>query len=447
MRLILRFVTAILVLWLFSTVALAMDSIVVSPSVKIIEEEAFSKDVSINRLILNENIEKIGWRAFADCVNLTEIYCFSNNVQIDESAFDGIQGAIVYCYPGSTIEQLAQKIGLEVRLPLLFEINCDTHLNGAVGLPITWEVNWLATIEQDDIKYKWTVMRTGDTQPIIQEESSKSVFTFTPTKAGTYMANATILAATNTASRDSDPVDVAASVYFGIYEQDGKTSTHDPLEWTVLDVTDGEALLITKKIIRNDSYFNPEWIKYKYTYWAESCVGSSSSINWWGVIAKDSMKITGITPDHVPLENHTFGKEEDIFYVHSRYWLNEIFYESAFDENEKNRIVTVYNINEDNPEYGTDSGPDSVDKVFFLSYSEMIKYMPTAASRKVTMTTMAARESKDNIGKYWWLRTSGAKRWFAMHIQGSDGNISYFGSDVGHDNVGYRPCIRIRVGG
>lgn len=121
--------------------------------------------------------------------------------------------------------------------------------------------------------------------------------------------------------------------------------------------------------------------------------------------------------------------------------------ESAFSEDEKDRIVSVYNINEDNPQYGTESGPDSVDKVFFLSYSEMMQYMPTSASRKVTMTAMAVRESGDNIGKYWWLRTSGAHQWFAMHIQGSDGNISYYGSDVGHDNVGYRPCIRIRVGG
>lgn len=446
MRFLLKILVAAMLLGLFAAGSFAEDGLVINPSVKVLEEEAFYDDSSIRGVILSENIEKIGPKAFANCVNLKEIYCFSTTVQIDETAFDGVQGACVYCYPGSTIEQLAQKYNFEVRRPVLFKIVCDTKLNGAVGLPITWKAEWIAPVSED-ANYTWTLTKRGDAQPVFKEQSKEGAFTYTPKSAGTYVMKLTVEDGENSASKESEPVEVAQNVCFGTYEQDGKTSTIDPLEWTVLDVTDGEALLITKKIIRNDSYFNPDWIKYKYTYWAESCVGSESSVNWWGVIAKDTMKITGITPDHVPLEDHTFGKEEDIFYVHSRYWLNEIFYESAFNEGEKGRIVTVYNINEDNPEYGTDSGPDSEDKVFFLSYSEMKKYMPTAASRKVIMTSVALRESGDNIGKYWWLRTSGAKRWFAMHIQGSDGNISYYGSDVGHDNVGYRPCIRIRVGG
>ncbi len=447
MRLLSRILLIALMLGLVSVYQFRAEEIVIAPSVRVIEEEAFSEDNSVKTLVLNENVEKIGRRAFADCGNLAEVYCFSNTVQIDITAFEDSRNPIVYCYQNSTMEQFAKAMGYEIRRPILFEVACDTRLNGAVGLPITWEAKWLAPLPEGELAYTWTLMRKGDQKPVTEVKSDEDRFVFTPKTADAYTVSLTINDISNSVTRSSEAVEVKQNVYFGIYEQDGKTSTADKLEWTVLDVKDGEALLITKKIIKNESFFNPEWIKYKYTYWAESCVGSASDINWWGVIAKDSMKITGITPDHVPLADHTFGKEADIFYVHSRYWLNEVFYESAFTEDEKSRIVTVYNVNEDNPQYGTESGPDSVDKVFFLSYSEMIQYMPTAASRKVTMTTMAMRESGDNIGKYWWLRTSGAHQWFAMHIQGSDGNISYYGSDVGHDNVGYRPCIRIRVGG
>lgn len=303
----------------------ASEETVIAPAVQIIEEEAFCGDDSVKKLILNENVKKIGRRAFADCGDLLEVYCFSNAVQIDESAFEDNQNVIVYCYQGSTIEQLAEKMGYEVRRPLCFEVDCDTRLNGAVGLPVTWNTKWLAPQPEGNLVYTWTLLREGDAQPVNEVQSGENVFSFTPKTAGTYRVSLTIKDASNSVTETSKTVEVSPNVYFGIYEQDGKNATTDPLEWTVLDVKDGEALLITKKIIRNESFFNPEWIKYKYTYWAESCVGSTSSINWWGVIAKDSMKITGITPDHVPLEDHTFGKEADIFYVHARYWLNEVF--------------------------------------------------------------------------------------------------------------------------
>ncbi|MBQ3080320.1 MAG: leucine-rich repeat protein [Clostridia bacterium] len=449
MRLLFKMIGIALALGLLFAFSFALADGRVEPHARIIEEEAFLGDVSIETLVLNENIEKVGPRAFAGCVNLKTVYCFSNDIDVDETAFEGAGSLEVYCYQESAMERLALEKGYEIKRPIFYDIKCDTLVNGAAGLPITWEAEWLTPRPGEELECMWQVIRKGDAQPSASINNNETILTFTPEKAGSYTVHLTVQEPRtgSSFSKESIPVEVEQAVYFGTYEQDGKSSTLDALEWTVLDVQNGEALLITKKIIRNDSYFNPDWIKYKYTYWAESCVGSSSDINWWGVIPLDSMKITGITPDHVPLEDRTFGKEEDIFYVHSRYWLNEIFYESAFSDDEKARIILVHNINEDNPEYGTESGPDSWDNVFFLSYSEMMRYMPTAASRKASMTTMAVRESGDNSGKYWWLRTSGAKQWFAMYIYGSNGYISHYGSDVGHDNLGYRPCIRIRVGG
>lgn len=447
MRLKARVLFAVLIAVCASLFACAEGNNAVSLQIKKIEQEAFFADTSIRTLVINDGIEIIEQKAFAGCTGLEKVYCFSKDVRIDPSAFDGVENAGFYCYEGSTMEAFALEKGLEIRYPDYFEIVCDTRLNGAVGLPITWEAAAYMQGCGDEIEFTWSVMLEGNAQPLVTQTTEEGRFSYTPQKAGAYTVHVTLSRPEGSSSKDSEPVEAAAEVCFGIYEQDGNASTADSLKWKVLEAKDGEALLITKQIIRNESFFNPEWIKYKYTYWAQSCVGSASDTNYWGVIAKDSMKITGITPEHVPLEDRTFGTEADLYYVHARYWLNEVFYETAFTDDEKSRILTVHNLNEDNPEHGTDSGPDSEDKVFFLSYSEVMRYMPTAASRKVTMTTMAARESGDNIGKYWWLRTAGAAQWFSMHVQGSTGGVSLYGSDVGHDNVGYRPCVRIRIGG
>ena len=34
-----------------------------------------------------------------------------------------------------------------------------------------------------------------------------------------------------------------------------------------------------------------------------------------------------------------------------------------------------------------------------------------------------------------------------MIVYGSNGNMTYWGTDVGHSNVGVRPCMWISIGG
>lgn len=235
------------------------------------------------------------------------------------------------------------------------------------------------------------------------------------------------------------------TLYFGTYEQDRDSSTRDKLEWKVLTVKGDKALIITTKIIKNDSYFNPYWIKYKYTYWAKSYIGSASSVNYRGSSAESAAtRITGISPSHVPLANGKWGKESDLYYTHARYWLNNTFYKSAFSTSERSRIVAVTNSNPDNPSYGTDGGPNSEDRIFFLSYDEMLKYMPNKSDRKCQMTRAAKKES-GNSDLIWWLRTPGKYRTNAMYVSGKSGSCSTAGSDVGHNSVGYRPCLWIRI--
>ena len=121
-------------------------------------------------------------------------------------------------------------------------------------------------------------------------------------------------------------VSVGDIIIFGSYEQDNVTSNgKEAIEWEVLDVQDGEALIISKYALDAKPY-NQEL----------------QSVTW---------------------ETCTLRK-----------WLNDDFYNTAFSSADKLKIQSTTLINVDNPYYGTEDGNNTVDKVFLLSVDEAIKY-------------------------------------------------------------------------
>ena len=319
------------------------------------------------------------------------------------------------------------------------DIACDTVNNGCVGLPITWTIE--GAYESANVY-------------IVSEEMPRASFgpgsgslVYTPEAGGEYVL---VVTRENGDVYLSGITHVEGALYMGIYEQDGKAATSDPIEWTILGAEDGKALVISKYILHNNSYFNPWWIKFKYTYWAKSYVGDYSE-NYYSSQPKDPSRLfTNITPTSIPMQDRkTRGTEEDLYEteMHCRYWCNDMFYVDAFTDEEKARILLTHNENPDNEQFGIPGGPDTDDYIFFLSYPEMLRYMPTDASRKCTQTISAKYEGKGNDGNYWWLRTPGNWPFQAVMIYGTNGHISMAGSDVGHDNVGYRPCMWIKIGG
>lgn len=317
---------------------------------------------------------------------------------------------------------------------------CDTAFHGCKGLPITW------TAETEKAVAGFDVYLSGETTPVFSDRSGERVIRYVPRTAGQYFAICTL---ENGETLLSEEVSAAEKLYMGVYEQDGDPEAEELIEWTVLSVEDDKALLISKYILHNNSYFNPWWIKYKYTYWAKSYIGDFPT-NYWGSQPEDPSRRYDIYgPEGILMEDKTRGTEEDLYMseLHCRYWCNYIFYEQAFSEEDKTRILLTHNTNPDNPESHVAGGPDTDDHVFFLSYEELNRYMPTAESRKCTQTEAAKREGKNNQGSYWWLRTPGQFRVNAMYVYGSNGHITTYGSDVGHDMVGYRPCVWIQIGG
>ena len=156
---------------------------------------------------------------------------------------------------------------------------------------------------------------------------------------------------------------IGDTVTFGGYEQDNDTGNGTELiEWVVLD-TDGENVLLLSK----------------YGLDAQAYNTSGETVTW---------------------ENSTL-----------RRWLNETFYEAAFNEAERQAIVTVTNVNPDNERWGTSGGNDTEDMVFLLSIDETETYF---ADRNDTLWTEATPYAvqqgafvSDDGCSPWWLRSPG----------------------------------------
>ena len=318
-------------------------------------------------------------------------------------------------------------------------LDCDTVYNGCVGLPIGWAVE----AESPVAKYELYL----DGEKILSEETNEASLSFVPEKGGQYMLMCTLQ---NGEMLQSDEITVAEKLFMGTYEQDNDTKNgEEPIEWTILSVEGGKALVISKQILHNWSYFNPWWIKYKYTYWSHSYIGDFHENFWGSQPESPSRRFTVNGSDDILMEDKSRGKEEELYNseLHCRYWCNSVFYNDAFSDAERERILLTHNVNPDNPESHVDGGPDTDDYVFFLSYDELMQFMPTAESRACTQTKAALSEGRNNTAHYWWLRTPGRFRVNAVIVYGNNGHVTLYGTDVGHDSVGYRPCMWITIGG
>lgn len=131
-----------------------------------------------------------------------------------------------------------------------------------------------------------------------------------------------------------------------------------------------------------------------------------------------------------------------------RYWLNHDFLNSAFTEEERERIIVVNNKNELNPRFGTDSGNQTLDQIFCLSIDEVNRFLLKQNNRD-GITTVFARTNgayayKEDFSGWWWLRTSGANTSSAAYIA-IDGSIAVKGNFVNNCTGSVRPALWLRL--
>ena len=151
------------------------------------------------------------------------------------------------------------------------------------------------------------------------------------------------------------------SFLFGEYEQDNNPSNgKEQIEWEVLDKTDNKILVISKKALCCYPYLN----EYENTTWADS---------------------------------------------EMRSWLNRSFYQDAFSSYHQEMILDTEVTADRNPEYSTDSGSDTNDKIYLLSIDEVKKYFNSQSSRMCQPTVYAKVQGSYLLdsNSWWWLRTPG----------------------------------------
>lgn len=122
-----------------------------------------------------------------------------------------------------------------------------------------------------------------------------------------------------------------------------------------------------------------------------------------------------------------------------RSWLNDEFYNRAFNGEEKAYIIKP------------DDTSKNPDNVFLLSSSDAKAYFHGDSSRVCLPTDYANsqgihldEQSSAPSSCYWWLRSSGANNSFAECVC-NDGSISSRGYEVGSTGIGVRPCIWVSL--
>lgn len=203
-----------------------------------------------------------------------------------------------------------------------------------------------------------------------------------------------------------DSAKIGSLVQFGSYEQDNNTENGKELIlWRVLAIKDGEALLLSEKILDSKPYHNEQ-----------------RDISW---------------------EECTL-----------RAWLNNEFYVTAFSPTEQAKIEISTIVNEDNPSNGTEGGIDTSDKVFLLSYADALNpaygFNSDPNTGDTARQTLGTKYSKSNglfvpKNKYsgnstWWLRTVGISKFTACSVF-SDGTVDNDFCGVGESEFGVRPVI------
>ncbi len=192
-------------------------------------------------------------------------------------------------------------------------------------------------------------------------------------------------------------------IWFGSYEQDNDTSNgKEDIEWLVLEVKDGKALVISKYALDCKEY---------------------------------STKNTDVTWETCTL----------------RKWLNNDFINAAFSADEKAMIPTVTVSADKNPEYSTDPGNATQDQVFLLSINEANEYFSSDDERMCGPTAYAIGNgawTSDNYEKdgaatcWWWLRSPGYGQDFAACVD-DDGGVREFGTYVYYVTFAVRPALWI----
>ncbi len=170
----------------------------------------------------------------------------------------------------------------------------------------------------------------------------------------------------------------------------------------------------------------------------------------WLVLENDGKQALLVSKYSLDCKSFNLGEGDGSWReCYLRKWLNDDFFNIAFNSEEQNRIVeSVLFTGDTHWEYLNKSGitkgcGETRDKVFCLSIEEAKKYFPTDNKRQCWPT----RHTKEYNDKpwYYWLRSPGAAKHRVAVVE-SEGSIYSFGEDANFKyNMPVRPALRIKL--
>lgn len=200
-------------------------------------------------------------------------------------------------------------------------------------------------------------------------------------------------------------------------------------------------------------YANIGDIVYFGSYEQDAVKSDGSEDIMWKVLDKDKNSVLLLSLYGLDSLEYNTKNEEVTWETSSiRKWLNADFYDTAFSEQQKKRVITSTVTADKNPDYETYPGNDTNDKVFLLSIVEVKNYLKTkedflCGSTDYTVSRHANISSTKSAGKNtssWFLRTPGFDNTLASYVT-SDGIIRNVGFPVDRSLSSIRPAIRVNI--
>ena len=185
----------------------------------------------------------------------------------------------------------------------------------------------------------------------------------------------------------------------------------------------------------------------------QTALGVNSTPIQWRVLAKENNRVLIISEKALDRQRYNTSNTNVTWETCSlRKWMNGTFLNNAFSAEEQAQIQNTNVSADENPQYSTNPGNATTDKVFLLSITEAEKYLTTDESRKCVPTAFT-KEQGAYVDKqfttasgeatcWWWLRSPGRIQNYDAFVY-NDGSVRCRGLDVCNNFGCVRPAMWI----
>ncbi len=187
-----------------------------------------------------------------------------------------------------------------------------------------------------------------------------------------------------------------------------------------------------------------------FGHYPQTAEGNDNTPIEWLVVARDGNKVLLIS--RYALDCQPYQKSNSAITWEEcslRTWLNDTFINKAFNSQEQTGILTTHVQAHKNPEYSTNPGGGTQDKIFLLSITEAETYFQSDEARVCKLTDYAVKQGSyekildTTMGNcWWWLRSPGCNQDSAANVIYL-GSVNRIGNPVINNGNAVRPALWI----